>query len=110
MTNYLKHSDQTFAVGDTLKIGYKIKEGDKEREQIFTGILIAVKGDSESNRMLTVRRISKSGIGIERIIPSSSPYLNSIKLVKKGTVRRAKLYFVRGLSDQKLRHKIYKSK
>jgi large subunit ribosomal protein L19 len=110
MANVISFKDKKFGIGDTIEISYKIKEGDKERIQLFKGILIKIKGDSDNNRMITVRKTSKSGIGVERIIPMISPNLVGIELLKKGSVRRAKLYFIRGLTDSEIRYRIYRKK
>jgi large subunit ribosomal protein L19 len=80
-------------VGDTVKLSMKIKETGKERIQIFEGIVISMSG-SGMNKTITVRKVS-SGIGIERIVPMHSPSLDKIEVVKRGTVRRAKLYYMR---------------
>lgn len=80
-------------IGDTLKLHMKIAEGDKERTQLFEGILIAKKGIGLS-QMITVRKITY-GIGVERIVPLHSPILEKIEVVKRGDVRRAKLYYMR---------------
>ena len=111
MANLVSYKDQSFGIGDTIKIAYKIKEADnKERLQDFEGILLKVKGADDANRMITVRKMSHDGIGIERIIPLMSPFIASIKLVKKSNYQKSKLYFVRELSDQKLRNKLYSKK
>lgn len=89
---------------------YKLKEGDKERKQIFKGILIKARGSSPETKMITVRKISRSGIGVEKIIPLASPFLLDLKLVKKGLNRKAKIYYVRELSDQQLTRKLYRKK
>lgn len=109
MANSIKYKDTALKIGDTVSISYTIKEGDKERQQLFQGIILKIKGDSDANRMITVRKISKTGVGVERIIPLSSPFISDIKTVKKSDYTKAKLYFVRGLSEQHLRHKLYKS-
>lgn len=109
MSNQLIYNQTKFNVGDTINIIYRIKEADKERLQEFKGMLIQVKGSTPETKMLTIRRISRSGIGIERIIPVSSPYLTSIKLIKKAKYTRAKAYFVRELSEFAVRKKIFKS-
>jgi len=80
-------------VGDTVKLYLKIKEGEKERTQIFEGVVIAKKGSGLSST-LTVRKISY-GIGVERIVPLHSPLLEKIEIVKRGTVRKSKLYYLR---------------
>jgi large subunit ribosomal protein L19 len=80
-------------VGDTVKLSMKIKEAGKERIQVFEGIVISMSG-SAMNKTITVRKVS-SGIGIERIVPLHAPTLDKIEIVKRGTVRRAKLYYMR---------------
>ena len=80
-------------VGDTVKLHLKIKEGEKERIQIFEGVVIARKGSGLGSTM-TVRKISY-GIGVEKIVPMHSPLLEKIEIVKRGTVRRSKLYYLR---------------
>lgn len=110
MANLIKYQDNTFHIGDTISLSYKIKEGEKERKQAFKGILIKMKGDRPETKMITVRKISRSGIGVERIVPLISPFLTAIKLIKKGRVRRSKLYFIRELSGQQLIKKVYRSK
>lgn len=103
--------DVSLQVGDTIAVDYRVKESDdKERLQQFKGILIAIKGESEKTRMITVRKIAKSGVGVERIFPVTSPFVASIALVKKSTYTKAKLYFLEDLSDQQLRQKLYKQK
>ena len=91
-----------FRVGDTVIVGWRVKEGKRERTQDFEGTVIALKcaGVSET---FTVRRIA-SGVGVERIFPVNSPKIDYLKVVKKGKVRRAKLYFLRN------RKKSYKIK
>jgi len=93
-----------FQAGDVIKVHRKIKEGDKERIQIFEGIIIAVKGRQSSSPMITVRKVS-DGIGVELILPVLSPNIEKIELIKKAKVRRAKLYYVRGVSAKKSRMK-----
>ena len=80
-------------VGDTVELYLKIKEGNKERVQVFKGLIIAIKGVG-LNRNLVVRKISY-GIGVEKIVPLHSPTLDKVKIVKKGKVRRSKLYYMR---------------
>jgi large subunit ribosomal protein L19 len=91
------------APGDTIKVGIKIKEGDKERVQPFQGVIIRIrKGDSGGS--FTVRRVAY-GVGIERTFPMASPLLDKIEVIRHGKVRRAKLYYLRGLSAKKARIK-----
>lgn len=80
-------------VGDTVKLHLKIKEGEKERIQIFEGVVIAIKG-SGINKNLVVRKISY-GVGVEKIVPLHSTSLDRIEVVKRGTVRKSKLYYLR---------------
>ncbi len=87
--------------GDTLKIHVRIKEGEKERVQIFEGILIA-QANRGSSRSLTVRKISH-GVGVERIFLESSPKIAKIEIAQVGRVRRAKLYYLRGLEGKAAR-------
>ena len=89
----LKKDLTGFAVGDTVKVHTRVVEGDKERIQIYTGIVIARKGVG-INAAFTVRRMS-SGVGVERVFPLHSPRIAKIEVERKGTVRRAKLNYLR---------------
>ena len=80
--------------GDIVKIHRKIKEGEKERTQVFEGIVIGVKGRQSSSPMITVRRVS-FGIGVEITVPLYSPAIAKIEVMRKAKVRRAKLYYLR---------------
>ena len=106
MANSFTYKDKSFRIGSTVDITYKFKEGEKERKQIFKGILIQIKGNTPQTKMITVRKISRSGVGVERIIPLVSPFLENISLIKAASPRRAKLYFIRGLSKQKVKARI----
>lgn len=110
MANSFIYNNKTYKVGDTINIDYKIKEENKERIQSFKGILIKIKGNSLANRMITVRKMTKFGIGVERIIPLSSPFIAKIDLVKKSTYRKSKISFLPALSDQEVKAKLYKTK
>ncbi|MFA6973643.1 MAG: 50S ribosomal protein L19 [Parcubacteria group bacterium] len=90
--------------GDVVKVYRKIKEGEKERIQIFEGLIIAIKGRQSSSPMMTVRKVS-NGVGVELILPIFSPSIDKIELVKRAKVRRAKLYYLRGLTAKKSRMK-----
>ena len=107
MANQLKYKNNLFSIGDTVSVHYKIKEGDKQRNQIFKGILIKIKGNNNANRMITIRKVSSSGLGVERIFPLSSPLLTDIKLIKKSTYSKAKAYFIRNLTESQIRKKLY---
>jgi large subunit ribosomal protein L19 len=100
---YIKEIPE-FNVGDTVKVHLKVVEGGKERIQIFQGYVIAMRG-SGLNKTFTVRKIASNGIGVERIFPLYSPTIDKIEVVKKGVVRRAKLYYLRGLRGKKARIK-----
>jgi len=90
----LRNNYSEVDIGDYVKVHLKIKEGTRERVQIFEGSVIARKGGGLSET-ITVRRLS-SGIGVERILPVHSPKIEKIEIVRKGRVRRAKLYYLRG--------------
>lgn len=92
-----------FKAGDTVTVTYKIKEGDKERLQNFKGVVIQRKGHG-TTQTFTVRKIS-SGIGVERIFPLFSPFIDKITLDKVGKVRRARIYYLRNLTGKKARIK-----
>jgi large subunit ribosomal protein L19 len=92
-----------FKSGDTVTVSYRIKEGNKERIQQYRGVVIRISGDGDKKRF-TVRKISES-IGVERIFPIESPFIESIAVNKIGKVRRAKLYYLRGLTGKKARIK-----
>ena len=90
-----------FKVGDTVRVHTKIKEGDKERIQIFEGVVIRRKGHAIESTF-TVRKISY-GVGVERIFPAYSPMIDKIEIATRGKVRRARLYYLRDLSGKKAR-------
>ena len=94
----LKKDAPVVSVGDTVKVYYTIKEGDKERLQAYEGVVIAKKNGSV-RETFTVRRISY-GVGVERTFPVHSPLIDRVELVRKGAPRRAKLYYVRDLSGK----------
>ena len=90
----LKKEPRQFNVGDTVKVHTRVKEGEKERTQIFTGVVIARKGRG-INESFTVRRIS-FGEGVERVFPVNSPRIEKVEIDRMGAVRRAKLFYLRG--------------
>ena len=90
--------------GDTIKVHQKIKEGDKERIQIFEGIVIARKHGKGISSTITVRKVV-TGIGVERVFPVNSPSIAKIEIVRSGKVRRAKLYYLRTAKGKKARLK-----
>ena len=90
---YQKTDIPDFSSGDTVKVNVRVTEGSRERIQVFEGIVIAINGDA-INKTITVRKVS-FGIGVERIFPVHAPIVSSIEVVKKGKVRRSKLYYLR---------------
>nr|WP_320119156.1 50S ribosomal protein L19 [uncultured Marinifilum sp.] len=92
-----------FNSGDTISVSYKIKEGNKERTQVFRGVVIQIKG-SGTTKTFTIRKMS-GNVGVERIIPISSPFIEKIEVNKRGRVRRARIYYLRGLTGKKARIK-----
>ena len=91
--DYLKTDTPAFGPGDTVRVNVKIKEGDKDRIQVFEGVVIALHRHGLSSTF-TVRKVS-FGYGVERIFPLHSPIIDSIERVRRGRVRRAKLYYLR---------------
>ncbi|MEJ7609404.1 MAG: 50S ribosomal protein L19 [Bryobacteraceae bacterium] len=92
-----------FRIGDTIRVHVKIKEGEKERIQIFEGVLIA-EHNTGMGKTITVRKVS-FGQGVERIFPIHAPLIDHIDFVRSGRVRRAKLYYIRGLKGKAARLK-----
>lgn len=107
MANKFVYKDKTYSIGDTISINYIIKEKKRERKQLFKGILLNIKGSTPETKMLTIRKMSKSGIGVERIIPLNSPFIADIKLDKKTKYTKARANFVRNLTETKIRRKLY---
>ena len=97
----LKTNIPDFSAGDTVRVMVRVREGEKERLQAFEGICIARRGGGISESF-TVRKIS-AGVGVERIFPLHSPSISAIEVVRKGRVRRAKLYFLRQLAGKAAR-------
>ncbi|NQT32362.1 MAG: 50S ribosomal protein L19 [Candidatus Omnitrophica bacterium] len=108
---YARKEMTKFDIGDTIDVHFKIKEENKMRIQVFTGIVISIKG-AGMGKTFTVRRISY-GEGVERIFPFHSPLIDKVEVKKKGKVRRAKLYYLRGVKGKKatkVREKVVQSK
>ena len=97
----LRRDLPAFRAGDTVRVHVKIKEGDKERIQIFEGVVIQRRGGGH-HASFTVRKIS-SGVGVERIFPTESPNVTKVEIKSRGHVRRAKLFYLRELSGKKAR-------
>lgn len=96
-----KANHPKFKAGDTVTVHYKIKEGEKERVQQFQGVVIQRKGTG-STESFTVRKMS-NGVGVERIIPVNSPFVDKIEVNKVGVVRRARLFYLRDLTGKAAR-------
>ena len=94
----LRNDITSFNIGDTVRVMYKVKEGDKERIQAYEGVVIGKKGSS-IRETFTVRRIS-FGIGVERTFPVHSPRIEKVVVVRKGKVKRAKIFYIRNLSGK----------
>ena len=99
----LQNELPNFGAGDTVTVHYKIKEGNKERIQQFRGVVIQRKGKGHTETF-TVRKMS-GNIGVERIFPSASPFIDKIEINKKGSVRRARIFYFRELTGKKARIK-----
>lgn len=89
----LRENELNFRVGDTIAVDYRIKEGNRERIQVFEGTVIKIQGKG-SRKTFTVRRVSL-GVGVERTFPLHSPRVEEVRVIRRGKVRRAKLYYLR---------------
>jgi len=98
---WLRSDIPAFRAGDTLRVNVRVKEGDKERLQAFEGVCIARRG-AGVNETFTVRKVS-NGVGVERIFPVHSPMIGDLVVVRRGRVRRAKLYYLRALTGKATR-------
>jgi large subunit ribosomal protein L19 len=101
--SFMKENIPPFSSGDTLRVHVKIKEGDKERIQVFQGTVISRRGGG-TGETFTVRKIS-SGVGVERVFPLHSPNVAKIEKIRAGAVRRSKLYYLRDLTGKSARIK-----
>ena len=97
----LRDDDPDFAPGDTVRVLYNVREGAKERIQAFEGVCIARRGGG-NGAPFTVRKIS-SGVGVERVFPDQAPTVKGVEVVRRGRVRRAKLYYLRSLKGKAAR-------
>lgn len=100
---FLRDDHPQFQSGDTVQVHLKVREGGKERIQVFEGVVVGRRG-SRANETFTVRKISY-GVGVERVFPVHSPNIDQIKVVREGRVRRAKLYYLRNLRGKAARIK-----
>jgi large subunit ribosomal protein L19 len=99
----LRTDHPSFQIGDTVRVHFKIREGEKERVQVFEGVAIRCRG-TKGRSTLTVRKMS-FGVGVERIFPLSSPLIDKLEVAVKGDVRRAKLYYLRDVTGKAARIK-----
>jgi len=97
----LREDLPSFGPGDTVKVLYLVREGEKERIQVFEGVCLGRRGGGMSESF-TVRKVS-GGVGVERVFPLHSPFITGIDVVRRGRVRRAKLYYLRGLRGKAAR-------
>ena len=103
-SRYVRTDLPEFRPGDTVRAAYKAQEGNRTRIQDFEGIVIRIRRNG-FNTTFTVRKVSY-GVGVERIFPLHSPLIQKIDIVQRGRARRAKLYFIRNLSDREIRRKL----
>ncbi|GAA5335522.1 MULTISPECIES: 50S ribosomal protein L19 [Thermus] len=103
-SRYTRTDLPEFRPGDTVRVAYRVKEGNRTRIQNFEGIVIKVKRNGY-NSSFTVRKVSY-GVGVERIFPMNSPLIDKVEIVQRGRARRAKLYFIRELSEREIRRKL----
>ena len=101
--SYIKDELPSFKSGDTVKVNVKVSEGNRERIQTFEGVIIAVNGVGV-NKSITVRKLS-FGVGVERIFPTNSPNIDKIEVNRRGKVRRARIFYLRGRSGKSARIK-----
>lgn len=101
--NLVTRTDADFHAGDTITVHYKIREGNKERIQNFQGVVLQRSG-SGATETFTVRKIT-NGVGVERIFPFASPFIEKIDINKRGAVRRARIFYLRDLTGKKARIK-----
>ena len=103
-TQHMKESVPEFGVGDTVRVSVKVVEGNRERTQVFEGVVMRRRSGS-INENFTVRRIASHGIGVERTFMLHSPRVEKIEVIRRGVVRRAQLYYLRGLTGKAARTK-----
>jgi large subunit ribosomal protein L19 len=103
-SRYARTDLPEFRPGDTVRVAYRVKEGNRTRIQNFEGLVIKIKRNGY-NSSFTVRKVSY-GVGVERIFPFNSPLIEKVEIVQRGRARRAKLYFIRELSEREIRRKL----
>lgn len=108
MARSITIKDTECSVGDQVKIHYAIQDKDKKKNQIFEGIILDIRG-RETNKMFTVRKMTKSNIGVERIFPVISPFIEKIEVAKKGSTRRSNVKYIRTRSRKDIKEKLYRN-
>jgi large subunit ribosomal protein L19 len=103
-SRYARTDLPEFRPGDTVRVAYRVKEGNRTRIQNFEGLVFKIKRNGY-NSSFTVRKVSY-GVGVERIFPFNSPLIEKVEIVQRGRARRAKLYFIRELSEREIRRKL----
>lgn len=106
MVNNLKLQDVQVRIGDTISFSYSFTEKGKEKNQVFSGIVISTRGRGE-NSMFTVRKMTKSKIGIERIFPVHSSHISKVSIKKHTTNTKAKVFYIRSQSEKYIRERLY---
>lgn len=106
MTRSVNMHSADIQVGDTVQIHYAIKDKDKKKNQLFEGIVLKIRGKGD-NKMFTVRKMTRSNIGVERIFPVISPFIEKIEVTKKSTARRAHVGYIRTKSKREIKEKLY---
>lgn len=106
MANSLKFNESTINVGDTVRVAYAFTEKGKEKVQDFEGIVLRIRGMGVG-KSFTVRRMTRSKVGVERIFPVASPFIKAISIVRKSTARKASARFIRNKSDKEIRERLY---
>ncbi len=107
MANSVTFHETEVRVGDTIKISYAINDKDKRKSQLFEGIVLAIKG-RESNKMLTVRKMTRSGIGVERIFPIISPFVEKVEVMRATDNKKSNVAFIRTRSKREIQEKLYR--
>ncbi len=107
MANAISIKETIFKVGDTIQIHYAFNDKDKKKSQIFEGIVLGIRG-RETNKMFTVRKMTRSGIGVERIFPAISPFIEKIEVARESKTKRAKINYIRTRSKREIKDKLYR--
>lgn len=106
MANSFTLLDTPIRIGDTVKITYAYKDKEKEKTQLFEGIVLGIRG-RQTGKMLTVRKMTRSKVGVERIFPLDSPYIKAVEVVRKTTNTKAKVTYIRERSQRDIRERLY---